>query len=990
MMFHLTGGEWASHQCRDWFDALDKDRSGTISLDEFFDASLRDAHNLPGGVKLSLKAVFEEFDTNGSGQLEFAEFKLAAKKIGYGAVARELFDVFDADGSGSVWYEELTSIKSEEGQPVSQSAKSFLLAVLYRPTERKDGSVAAGLAAQESQQVGLAAFRPPPGSQEGREELIRLLASNESRLLELFTQWDRSRDGMLSESELLRALEAIGYSGAIVHATRMFEDMDEDSSGEIALEELIAFVKNASVELEEKLVAKRAAAAAGGGRPPLAAAQAAGATSVGGSPRPSSPPPANSPRHYRPPPPPTEAGSSHKPPSSATAGASSPSRVTVQLPSSPAKVSAQPLPPAATSAVAATPERASTSPPPAAAAAVGAAAAAAAAATDVATEGALSGSGGRGSASNARRRARPTSSPTRQGTRATLMHRIAPQPSEGLHHDKPKVVRQQSRIASHRPAPSLRRSPAGRVSPFSACPFASVELTGFGFAHNGMASLLFDKAAIKPRYLEFRGGGTEVRPRVGDQEDVEASMTLAMRNHAMHFNVADRNHDNQLDLAEFTELLHARMPQGMGGRPLDAETIKSWFDALDTNHSSTISMSEFFVFALGEALERTGAEGGLLSFFERWDVDGSQFISALELQSMAQKLGFGDVVDDLLGEIDSSRSRSITYQELITALRGHSSKARAGFRRRYIQSQRAADAAKAAPLAHGSNGSGDGSGDGSFSQLSQRAASFASAKSNAASLKAWLRSNASRVEEVFRLFDIDGDSSVGEGELSRATKFLGYETSKETVRELFHEIDTDGSRELTFNEISNWLEEDEESDEAATDAQAQAEATPRSGMRTAPSLKQQGIYVLGNYGSRYLPEGKKGADPLSAYPSPPTSYRSAPTRRSPAHVSRRLHLGPEGVLQAQQQTQQQLLQAQIQQQQRAQLKEQQKHFAHSGNGVVGTACRGTQSSASGTPHTSPRASARPGPRSFEGVYHRSAPDPHSRRPSGGVRVGWVA
>ena len=36
MMLHLTGTEWSEDKLRTWFDELDSDHSGTVSLEEFF------------------------------------------------------------------------------------------------------------------------------------------------------------------------------------------------------------------------------------------------------------------------------------------------------------------------------------------------------------------------------------------------------------------------------------------------------------------------------------------------------------------------------------------------------------------------------------------------------------------------------------------------------------------------------------------------------------------------------------------------------------------------------------------------------------------------------------------------------------------------------------------------------------------------------------------------------------------------------------------
>ena len=191
MMIHLTGTEWAPSELQEWFSVLDSDRSGTISLDEFFHVSLSQAvagsrdQQAVGGAQLCLKEVFEEFDTNGTGVLEYSEFARAAKKMSYSSVARELFDQFDEDRSGSVLYDEILEVAQRA--ELTPSAKSFLLAILYRPGDGKGGrsgpSPPANIVPRAKDP------RPLPGSHDVRAQLVQLLSSHQTRLVEQFRMW---------------------------------------------------------------------------------------------------------------------------------------------------------------------------------------------------------------------------------------------------------------------------------------------------------------------------------------------------------------------------------------------------------------------------------------------------------------------------------------------------------------------------------------------------------------------------------------------------------------------------------------------------------------------------------------------------------------------------------------------------------------------------------------------------------------------------------
>eukprot|EP01089_Gocevia_fonbrunei_P021789 TRINITY_DN858_c0_g1_i1.p1 TRINITY_DN858_c0_g1~~TRINITY_DN858_c0_g1_i1.p1 ORF type:complete len:177 (-),score=46.66 TRINITY_DN858_c0_g1_i1:103-633(-) len=56
-------------------------------------------------------------------------------------------------------------------------------------------------------------------------------------------------------------------------------------------------------------------------------------------------------------------------------------------------------------------------------------------------------------------------------------------------------------------------------------------------------------------------------------------------------------------------------------------------------------------------------------------------------------------------------------------------------------------------------------------------------------------------EEVFKLFDKDGDGEITAAELGFALKSLGQEPSEQEVRDLIHEVDSDGNGRIDFTEF---------------------------------------------------------------------------------------------------------------------------------------------------------------------------------------------
>ena len=86
--------------------------------------------------------------------------------------------------------------------------------------------------------------------------------------------------------------------------------------------------------------------------------------------------------------------------------------------------------------------------------------------------------------------------------------------------------------------------------------------------------------------------------------------TQQMRRSAAIFSSADENNDGCLDFPEFVTMV-ARLQAGGGRqfepwmreawlREYDGE-LREWFDAVDIDHSGSISMTEWFAFSLREA-----------------------------------------------------------------------------------------------------------------------------------------------------------------------------------------------------------------------------------------------------------------------------------------------------------------------------------------------------------------------------------------------------
>ena len=95
--------ERSDEDLRAWFDAVDTDASGSITLTEWFFWALgKEAARTANAKQDSIRAVFAKHDKDSTGFLDVAEFQMACYDLGFMVPAREIFRVLDEDNSGEV------------------------------------------------------------------------------------------------------------------------------------------------------------------------------------------------------------------------------------------------------------------------------------------------------------------------------------------------------------------------------------------------------------------------------------------------------------------------------------------------------------------------------------------------------------------------------------------------------------------------------------------------------------------------------------------------------------------------------------------------------------------------------------------------------------------------------------------------------------------------------------------------------------------------
>ena len=144
-------------------------------------------------------------------------------------------------------------------------------------------------------------------------------------------------------------------------------------------------------------------------------------------------------------------------------------------------------------------------------------------------------------------------------------------------------------------------------------------------------------------------------------EEHTKEFNKGLRSAAAERTAADADGDNQLDFDEFVAMIRVRE----GNSELPIETIRLRFDKLDTDHSGKISMSEYLLVALREALGRNSLK--LIEIFKEWDRDGSGSIEKREFRRAIKCLGFEASraqIDAVFDELDYDESGTIEVEEM--------------------------------------------------------------------------------------------------------------------------------------------------------------------------------------------------------------------------------------------------------------------------------------------------------------------------------------
>ena len=159
--------------------------------------------------------LFDSFDPDGSGQLEFGELNKAFRRGATMQLSAELQD-------GAMGAIETKAQNKSTKMRVAAHATSFAVKMKKKLSDRQSVT------------------------DQTQQELREKLMKNALKLGDMFKKWDEDGSGTINRKEWHKALPLIGISTTKDQIDKLFDYLDDDGSGEISYTELRAKLKQKS------------------------------------------------------------------------------------------------------------------------------------------------------------------------------------------------------------------------------------------------------------------------------------------------------------------------------------------------------------------------------------------------------------------------------------------------------------------------------------------------------------------------------------------------------------------------------------------------------------------------------------------------------------------------------------------------------------------------------------------------------------------------
>ena len=243
----LPSGVREKHEPREiqsWFNLMDRDRAGIVTLTEAVLCAISLASFLSGAGILE---ILQQYDDNGSGRLSEREFAHAARELGFGNEANHVFHSLPLRADQNIDYVDLL----EDAKLTSQDKKiaiQFITAMSW--SER---------GAHAPPDVDMRGWSfTGEDAESARTNLRTLLNTHRVKLSEVFDAIDTSDDQRVSREEFVVSFHnVLGFQGRREITEEIFAALDEFDSGVVTFDSLNGWLKGTGVNHRSQIEAAK-------------------------------------------------------------------------------------------------------------------------------------------------------------------------------------------------------------------------------------------------------------------------------------------------------------------------------------------------------------------------------------------------------------------------------------------------------------------------------------------------------------------------------------------------------------------------------------------------------------------------------------------------------------------------------------------------------------------------------------------------------------
>jgi Ca2+-binding EF-hand superfamily protein len=222
------------------FKAFEENGDGSASVHEYLKYSLAEALH---ATHLRATDLFNQWDEEQSGTIDENDFVQAVKALGYAvptSVAIALFQELDTASSGRLEYSQLSAVLNR------RASATLMKQELLRYTPQASNRVGMPLASDSFNSASVRVRALPAevhlhakSNVSIVEQLGMLLTiSSAQPLINLLLEWDEEGSGGMSKREFRRALAGLGYRAPKSAVEALFEELDANHDGWMAVDEL--------------------------------------------------------------------------------------------------------------------------------------------------------------------------------------------------------------------------------------------------------------------------------------------------------------------------------------------------------------------------------------------------------------------------------------------------------------------------------------------------------------------------------------------------------------------------------------------------------------------------------------------------------------------------------------------------------------------------------------------------------------------------------